>query len=692
MATGALTRIPQEILEQICGVLVGRSNVLLGPNGGGIHFGPRACETVAALARTCRLFHEPALNVLWHTIPDIALLFFTMPRKTHLVRKLMLDDKDVLDDKIFMFAGTPEEVDLQRFFTYARRVKALDYRCYHLPKKASLSCAHSDVYVALAALLHGRPLLPNIKRIHYFRKPSVPSDVFRAFDILFAPTLRQLTIHSRENGYRSYAWIRRDPELGPPPSEETAFVDMLARLNERVPRLEMLELNLYPSSAAMAAGVSANVCASFRNLISLRLNENCLPIGPEGWEQLGCLVCLRHLVVSTPRALWTAAGNPVLPARSLFVSLESLTVTVPGGTLALPTQLIRCVASPELEELSISVEDDVPRCEIDALFSTIAALPARDRIATLYVEVRDVFHTDGTSTEHVPPRRRTRAPDPIGAVALEPLTALRSLEDVMLDIHCPFDLDDALLERLGAAWPQLERLIIGTHSPWGKLASDIRVGEMREVRMDAENGGNGGPEGAHHGDAPAVGALDGEDEGDPDEEADSDDEDEDVGAMDAWTKPRATLLGVLAFTCHTPRLAVLGLEFDATLSFVPRAHLTTRVPRRPLDTLFVGLSPIADPWVVAAVLSDAFPEFAEVENGWEALETEEDDALGDIDGPERAGWSPARLYGARWEKVCDLVPRFAKVRRDERRTQGERDRRTGGAAECAGVDASMALA
>lgn len=101
MATGALTRIPPEILEQICGVLVGRSNVLLGPNGGGIHFGPRACETVAALARTCRLFHEPALNVLWHTIPDIAVLFFTLPRKTYLVRKLMLDDKDVLDDKIF---------------------------------------------------------------------------------------------------------------------------------------------------------------------------------------------------------------------------------------------------------------------------------------------------------------------------------------------------------------------------------------------------------------------------------------------------------------------------------------------------------------------------------------------------------------------------------------------------------------
>ncbi|KAL1950457.1 hypothetical protein VTO73DRAFT_5581 [Trametes versicolor] len=680
MATGALTRIPQEILEQICGVLVGRSNVLLGPNGGGIHFGPRACETVAALARTCRLFHEPALNVLWHTIPDIALLFFTMPRKTYLVRKLMLDDKDVLDDKIFMFAGTPEEVDLQRFFTYARRVKAIDYCCYHLPKKASLSCAHSDVYVALAAILHGRPLLPNIKRIHYFRKPSVPSDVFRAFDVLFALTLRQLTIHSRENGYRSYAWIRRDPELGPLPSEETAFVDMLARLNERVPRLEMLELNLYPSSAAMAAGVSANVCASFRNLISLRLNENCLPIGPEGWEQLGCLVCLRHLVVSTPSALWAAAGNPVLPARSLFVSLKSLAVTVPAGTLALPTKLIRCVASPELEELSISVEDDVPRCEIDALFSTIAALPARDRIATLYVEARDVFHTDSTNAEHVPPRRRTRAPDPIGAVALEPLTALRSLEDVMLDIHCPLDMDDALLERLGAAWPQLERLIIGTHSPWGKLASDICVGEVREVRADTKNGDSRDPEVAHHADAPAVGAPDGdEDEGDDNEEADN--EDEDVGMMDAWTKPRATLLGVLAFTRHTPRLAVLGLEFDASLSFVPRAHLTTRVTRRPLDTLFVGLSPIVDPWVVAAVLSDAFPEFAEVENGWEALETEEDDELGDIDGPERAGWSPARLYGARWEKVCDLVPRFAKVRRDERRRpQAER----GGAARVCG--------
>ena len=34
--------------------------------------------------RTCRLFHDPALNVLWHTIPDVAVLLYTLPPEVYM--------------------------------------------------------------------------------------------------------------------------------------------------------------------------------------------------------------------------------------------------------------------------------------------------------------------------------------------------------------------------------------------------------------------------------------------------------------------------------------------------------------------------------------------------------------------------------------------------------------------------------
>ena len=37
-------------------------------------------QTLLSLARTCRDFHEHALNALWHTIPSLALLVYTIPQ------------------------------------------------------------------------------------------------------------------------------------------------------------------------------------------------------------------------------------------------------------------------------------------------------------------------------------------------------------------------------------------------------------------------------------------------------------------------------------------------------------------------------------------------------------------------------------------------------------------------------------
>lgn len=83
----ALTRIPQEIYERIFRVLILQDNSL---DENAI----RPSDTLSALARTCRLFYEPALSILWHSIPDIALLLYTLPREAFLVQThLKLDER-----------------------------------------------------------------------------------------------------------------------------------------------------------------------------------------------------------------------------------------------------------------------------------------------------------------------------------------------------------------------------------------------------------------------------------------------------------------------------------------------------------------------------------------------------------------------------------------------------------------------
>ncbi len=67
-----LNSLPPEVLEKICRELLALP--LEGEERK--HIG---CRTVAVLARTSRLLQEPALNTLWHTIPSLAVLFFTLP-------------------------------------------------------------------------------------------------------------------------------------------------------------------------------------------------------------------------------------------------------------------------------------------------------------------------------------------------------------------------------------------------------------------------------------------------------------------------------------------------------------------------------------------------------------------------------------------------------------------------------------
>lgn len=85
----ALQRLPLSVREHICRQLINEGDEL--PLSTRI-IGGGSGSTLAALARTCKLFHEPSLNVLWHSIPDIFVLFYSLPSTCY--QKQVYDHKD----------------------------------------------------------------------------------------------------------------------------------------------------------------------------------------------------------------------------------------------------------------------------------------------------------------------------------------------------------------------------------------------------------------------------------------------------------------------------------------------------------------------------------------------------------------------------------------------------------------------
>lgn len=75
MSSTAFQQLPLHIWECICRELIGPVDEIW--NAREQRMG---CGTLAALARTCKSLHEPSLNVLWHTIPDIFVFFYALPR------------------------------------------------------------------------------------------------------------------------------------------------------------------------------------------------------------------------------------------------------------------------------------------------------------------------------------------------------------------------------------------------------------------------------------------------------------------------------------------------------------------------------------------------------------------------------------------------------------------------------------
>ncbi|KAH9891845.1 hypothetical protein C8Q73DRAFT_792166 [Cubamyces lactineus] len=111
----------------------------------------------------------------------------------------------------------------------------------------------------------------------------------------------------------------------------------------------------------------------------------------------------------------------------------------------------------------------------------------------------------------------------------------------------------------------------------------------------------------------------------------------------AWhMRPRATLLALVYFARHCLKMITLRLELDANPTHIrPSQLLKSTVSHGPdlRGTLFLGHSPIEEPYAVAAFLSGIFSRLGFIDTSWpnqrhayypghEEVEDDADEAVG----------------------------------------------------------------
>ncbi|OSC98449.1 hypothetical protein PYCCODRAFT_1397131 [Trametes coccinea BRFM310] len=126
-------------------------------------------QTLARLAQASRAVSSLALDVLWRHVDDIRYLLRVFPA---------CDD----DSKQQGFRDLVSEPDWARFQTYAVRVRSL-YLGY-------TSNIHANVWIILARLAGGDPLIPNLERLTGF----VVDESSICQTILLSPTIRELEL------------------------------------------------------------------------------------------------------------------------------------------------------------------------------------------------------------------------------------------------------------------------------------------------------------------------------------------------------------------------------------------------------------------------------------------------------------------------------------------------------------------
>ncbi|KAF8867591.1 hypothetical protein BD779DRAFT_1483164 [Infundibulicybe gibba] len=294
--------------------------------------------------------------------------------------------------------------DLERFRARARLVQS-----YYDSEYINVPIA---IYQALSFHFHDQPIFPNLLFLESSR-----SEILPYLPMFLVPSICQVQLSISSDS------IQNSP---------------LPILGNRCPSLVHFELSTpdcYP-----------NIGQQMKSILSQWGQLETLVIRYLPEESLQIVAALPHLCDFTLSHVDDDYGNTFspTPGTDVFPALQRLTITASSPTLCV--NLLKAATNCPLEDFTLFLFGLDPPVWRD-LFATLAGLCGKGALTAIYIDDLVSQYDEqnpGTADE---------------LRLLFPLTGLTYL---VLETCCGFDVDDAFMYEVAAAWPRIGTLSIGT--------------------------------------------------------------------------------------------------------------------------------------------------------------------------------------------------------------------------------------
>ncbi|KAF5376500.1 hypothetical protein D9615_008661 [Tricholomella constricta] len=393
-----------------------------------VHLICSECDSLsdlAALARTCRTFSEPAQDGLWYEIGNLIPLIKCMPEDLWKSPEgITLDEEAQI-----VFQRPVVSTDWPRFVIQAQRVRALG-------SDDSPELGHVD-FQMLTSAASGLSLFPNLKKFIWVE----PNDRIPFILPFLGPSLTDITL---SGGEPSLARLQL-----------TAFTTFCMKCpNLTVIRIEDSAFNDIQNGISV---LSAAIC-QLHKLETAILGD----ITTDAYRHLAMLPTLKSLrlllEIDPPIPL------PLLSDSPAFSALETFQIN--SGRLLHGAWMLN-TSSCSLRALQVDYWERTAESDWRIFFSTVLQRCSMSALTAFQVRSNE----DPVSINHA----AFLARPPLELEHIEPLLAFHNLHSLVIQPIEGFDLDDASLEQLAKALPCLEALMLGVFTSIIHLAKRPRV-------------------------------------------------------------------------------------------------------------------------------------------------------------------------------------------------------------------------
>ncbi|KAF8129508.1 hypothetical protein EV363DRAFT_1337372 [Boletus edulis] len=401
-------------IDEILTIIFQHAFIILKPEPKSREFRDR--RTLARLARTCRYFLEPALNVLYYEINDPLWLIKCMP-----------DDLWVVNGKQLSFRRAMQQSDWDIFLRYARRVRSLEF------DRQCISTTDVNVYVALA-----KPPSPIVifPRLVHFRCGEYRPEAIPFLHHLLQPTVVHVDIDNLMANSLTFSLLPLLPSRCPRIKQIMAFRNFVFQRGDRA-------LETFSKVLCQLTELQALRCAELPEESVLHLSQ--LPNLKILRMDLR-LVSLDHLESAFSRTRFPVLREVLISAPSMFHSLRFL----------------KFIQSTSVDTINLNVDDETCAADYNAIFTAWASNPSYRNLSVVDISEMQVWRD--YDDKHI-----------IDITTLRPLFQLKHITSLKLETLCTFDLDNAAIKEIAMAWPLLETLDLSIRECGWEIPSKVTL-------------------------------------------------------------------------------------------------------------------------------------------------------------------------------------------------------------------------